>query len=204
VSVSPARKERGLREEDRYAVSRQIALLVTSRTDREAGKEQGGDSMDTITRNHRRTIRLVLTITAALALALSSNFVALANVTLTRISTDPYTNPTSRHATEVEPDTFSVGSTIVSAFQVGRFNDGGASNIGWSTSTDGGATWTNGFLPGITKLANPAGIYDRVSDASVAYDAKDNVWLISSLPLTNTASGPDGAEVQRGCVQLKE
>ena len=31
---------------------------------------------------------------------------AQANVPLTRVSTDPFTNPTSQHATEVEPDTF--------------------------------------------------------------------------------------------------
>src|SRR4051812_23772294 len=68
-----------------------------------------------------------------------------------QISSDPYTNTTSQHKTEVEPDTFSFGSTIVSAFQVGRFFDGGSSNIGFSTSNDGGATWKAGFLPGITK-----------------------------------------------------
>ena len=36
---------------------------------------------------------------------------ALAAVPLTRVSTDPYTNTASQHQTEVEPDTFSFGST---------------------------------------------------------------------------------------------
>jgi hypothetical protein len=112
--------------------------------------------------------------------------VALANVPLLQVSTDPYTNSTSQHKTEVEPDTFSFGSTIVSAFQVGRFNDGGSSNIGWATSTNGGTSWSKGFLPGITKFQG--GSYDRVSDASVAYDAKHNVWLVSSLPILETPS----------------
>src|SRR5947207_12898106 len=104
-----------------------------------------------------------------------------------RLSTDPFTNTTSQHRTQVEPDTFSNGNTIVSAFQSGRFFDGGASDIGWATSTDGGQTWTHGFLPGITKYqAN--GPYDRVSHASVAYDAKHNAWLISSLAITETAA----------------
>jgi BNR repeat-like domain len=107
--------------------------------------------------------------------------------TLTSLSTDPYTNTSSQHATEVEPDTFSSGSTIVSAFQVGRFFDGGATNIGWARSTNGGATWTKGFLPGITTVAG--GSFARVSDPSVAYDAAHNVWLIASLPLPGAGTG---------------
>jgi hypothetical protein len=103
---------------------------------------------------------------------------------LTSISTDPYTNTTSQHATEVEPDTFAAGSTIVSTFQVGRFFDGGATNIGWGRSTDGGSTWTKGFLPGTTTFAG--GSFSRVSDPTVAYDAAHNVWLAASLALTGT------------------
>lgn len=126
-------------------------------------------------------VRVAIVLSALLMAA--AVLVAFANVPLTRISSDPYTNPTSQHATEVEPDTFARGSTIVSAFQTGRFFDGGASNIGWATSTDGGATWTNGFLPGITKIDGPANPYDRVSDPAVAYDPEHDVWLISSLAL---------------------
>jgi hypothetical protein len=107
--------------------------------------------------------------------------------TLTNLSTDPYTTASSQHATEVEPDTFASGSTIVSAFQVGRFFDGGAANIGWARSTDGGATWTKGFLPGITTVAG--GSFARVSDPSVAYDAAHNAWLIASLPLPGAGTG---------------
>jgi hypothetical protein len=107
--------------------------------------------------------------------------------TLTSLSSDPYTNSTSQHATEVEPDTFASGSTVVSAFQVGRFFDGGASNIGWARSGDGGSSWTNGFLPGITTFAG--GTFARVSDPSVAFDAAHNTWLIVSLPLPGAGTG---------------
>ena len=69
---------------------------------------------------------------------------------LTKIIDDPFTNADSQHQTAVEPDTFAFGSTIVAASQVGRFFDGGASGIGFATSTNGGATWTPGSLPGIT------------------------------------------------------
>jgi hypothetical protein len=132
---------------------------------------------------HRWLARTIFALTFALLLSLATTIFAFANVTLTQLSTDPYTNSTSQHATEVEPDTYSFGSTIVSAFQVGRFNNGGGSNIGFATSTDGGATWTHGFLPGTTTFATPPGTYDRLSDPSVAYDAKHNVWLISYLAL---------------------
>ena len=131
----------------------------------------------------RWSLRIIIALTLSLLFVLSSTILAFANVALTRLSTDPYTNSTSQHATEVEPDTYSFGSTIVSAFQVGRFNNGGASNIGFATSTDGGTTWTSGFLPGTTTFATPPGTYDRVSDPTVAYDPKDNVWLISYLGL---------------------
>jgi hypothetical protein len=126
------------------------------------------------------------------ALFLAAN-IATAQVPLTEISTDTFTNTTSQHATEVEPASFSVGATTVSVFQMGRFTDGGASDIGFSTSTNGGVTWTNGNLPGITKLEG-TGTYDRASDASVTYNAKFKVWLAEVLALSNK-NGPHGAAV---------
>ena len=103
---------------------------------------------------------------------------------LKRISSDPFTNPQSQHATQVEPDTYAFGSTIVSAFQTGRIYDGGCSDIGFSTSTDAGATWKHGFLPGITTFYK-GGKYTSVSDPSVAYDAAHGKWLIASIAITN-------------------
>ena len=47
---------------------------------------------------------------------------AYANVALTQVSSDPFTISNSQHRTEVEPDTFQFGSTIVAAFQVGRIS----------------------------------------------------------------------------------
>jgi hypothetical protein len=103
---------------------------------------------------------------------------ARAGVPLTVLSSDPYTNTTSYHQTEVEPASFASGSTVVTAFQAGRFPDGGSSNIGWATSSDGATTWKNGFLPGTTIYAKPAGPYNAVSDEAVAFDAKHGVWQI--------------------------
>jgi hypothetical protein len=112
----------------------------------------------------RRPIRVLVALTLALMFAFSSTIFAFAQVTLLQLSSDPYTNSTSQHKTEVEPDTFASGSTFVSAFQVGRFFDGGASNIGFATSTNGGSNFTNGFLPLSTVFATPAGTYPRASD----------------------------------------
>ena len=79
---------------------------------------------------------------AAVAVAVVAVFAAPvgaaeANVTLTRVSSDPFTNSTSQHATEVEPDTFAVGSTVVATFQVGRFVNGGSTDIGFARYGDG-------------------------------------------------------------------
>lgn len=121
---------------------------------------------------------------AALLLASSSAMSSAA--TLVKVSSDPFTNSASQHRTEVEPDTFSFGNTIVSAFQTGRVVPGGSADIGYATSTDGGMTWGFGFLPGITKAQNPSNRFDAVSDPSVGYDAAHATWLIASLPLSNT------------------
>jgi hypothetical protein len=120
------------------------------------------------------------------ALALATSAFASTSVSLTIASKDPYKNTSSFQKTQVEPDTFSWGNTIVGTFQTGRFTDGGSSNIGWATSTDNGATWTHGFLPKTTVYASPKGPWDRISDPAVAYDAKHDVWMIEGLTLTGT------------------
>ena len=114
----------------------------------------------------RRSRRLFAALTMAIALFTLTGL-ASSQITLVKLSTDTFTNSSSQHATEVEPDTYSFGSTIVTAFQVGRIFGGGASDIGFATSTDGGNTWTNGFLPGITTFFD-GGSFSAASDAAVA------------------------------------
>lgn len=152
-------------------------------------------------RSTPRRIRAILALALAPIIALTLTLATVAATAspvhaatkLLQLSSDPFTNTTSQHATEVEPDTFSFGSTIVAAVQVGRFFGGGSSDIGFATSTNGGKTWTHGFLPGTTTFATPPGIYARTSDPSVAFDALHNVWLISYLGLfpNGTASRVD-------------
>ncbi len=110
---------------------------------------------------------------------------------LARISVDNLTNTDSDHKTEVEPDSFAWGNTIVSAFHVARRPGSigwGSGDVGFSTSTDGGVTWKYGDLPGLT-VNYKAGTYGAAADPSVAYDAKHGQWLISTLPLVGLNSG---------------
>src|SRR5579862_3152423 len=99
-------------------------------------------------------------------------------VALVKVSSDQYSGGLGQHATEVEPDTFAFGSTVVSTFQVSRIFGASAMDIGFATSTDGGATWTNGLLPGIT--TSEGGTFDSAGDPVVAYDAAHGEWMIST------------------------
>ena len=119
---------------------------------------------------------------AALAVALALAAAPAAPAATVQISADPYKAPIpGQHRTEVEPDSFAAGQTIVAAFQVGRTEEAGAANNGFAVSDDAGATWTDGVLPGITTVGG--GPHARVSDPAVAYDPKRDVWLIASLAL---------------------
>ena len=141
--------------------------------------------------------RTLSAVTFALLLALATSLSAFASTNLLQLSSDPYTVPPGQHATEVEPDTFAASGTLVSAFQVGRIFGGGATNIGFATSTNGGKGFTSGFLPGTTTAVTPPGIYSATSDASVAFDARHGVWLISFLGLSPNGSGAVDVLVSR-------
>ena len=103
------------------------------------------------------------------------------------IARDRYSAP-AQHSSIAEPDSFAWGNTVVATFQVGRFRDGGAVNIGWATSRDAGRTWRSGVLPALTRASAPAGPWDRASDPVVAYDVAHSTWLIASLALRPPAA----------------
>jgi hypothetical protein len=102
-----------------------------------------------------------------------------------QIARDGYATFRAQHETQVEPDSFAWRSTIVTTFQNGRFDEGGAANIGWATSRDGGRSWRSGVLPGLSLYSSPPGRYDAVSDPVVAFDALHGVWLIATLGIAN-------------------
>jgi hypothetical protein len=120
---------------------------------------------------------------AALGLLLVSA-ISAASIIPFPVSEDPYTNPDSHHRTQVEPDSFAFGQTIVTTSQSGRYlSGGGASNNVFSTSTNGGRTWSTGGLPGTTVYSKPPGPWPRISDPTIAYDPEHDVWLAQGLAL---------------------
>ncbi|HZC30215.1 MAG TPA: sialidase family protein, partial [Gaiellaceae bacterium] len=116
-----------------------------------------------------------------------------------RLSVDASLNPKSQHETAIEPDDAAFGSTVVAAYQVGRFQTGASSNIGFAVSNDAGLTWQRGELPSLTVESVPPGPESSASDPTVAYDAVHGTWLIGTLTLEANAShvlvarSPDGA-----------
>src|ERR1700689_4278986 len=127
-------------------------------------------------------ISMILTLSLALRVSAQSD--------LARISVDNLTNSDSDHKTEVEPDMFAWGNTIVTAFHVARRPGSigwGSADVGFATSTNGGVSWTHGNLPGLT-VNYEGGTYGAAADPSVAYDAKHGQWLISTLPLVGLSS----------------
>lgn len=128
-----------------------------------------------------------IAIAAAVGLLLVSAVTA-GSVLPTPVSNDPYTNSGPAHKTQVEPDSFAFGQTIVTTSQSGRwFSGGGASNNVFSTSQDGGRTWVTGGLPGTT--VNEGGTWPRISDPAIAYDPEHNVWLAQGLTINASGQG---------------
>ncbi|MEW9550931.1 sialidase family protein [Nonomuraea sp. NPDC050783] len=112
--------------------------------------------------------------------------VAVAGVPLVDLGRDPY----QVAGAQAGADTYQWGATVVAVRQAGRFFDGGSAGLAVSVSGDGGVTWESVALPGITRAGG--GPYQRVSDPSVAYDARHGVWLITSLALTDPEPGIRG------------
>ncbi len=166
----------------------------------------------------RTTRRRVFALVGATAVAL----IALAgagafnSAPLTPVLTDPFADGIGYHASAEEPsiaaapnparagDRLSKRSTVVASYQVGRVYDGGASDIGYSISVDGGVNWKHGELPVTVQGGQPttdAGPLTRASDTVMAYDARHDVWLNSYLGISGNSVVP-AVYVSRGTVDF--
>ena len=77
---------------------------------------------------------------------------------------------------------------VVGMWQEDRWSTGGARNLVFGTSFDGGQTWTNTPLAGIAHVAG--GAYERVTDPWVDFGPASRVYATS---LAFDDSGPDNA-----------
>ena len=84
--------------------------------------------------------------------------------------------------TEIEPS-LAVNPTnpknVVTVYQLSRIADGGDGTNGFATSFDGGKTWTSGTLPGLTNFPGQGGVFERASDAVVAFGPDGTVYANS-------------------------
>ena len=134
----------------------------------------------------RPTTWLPALVTAAL---LAGAAPAAANVPLTRVSADPFTNATSQHATEVEPDTFASGCDVRRdvpgrpVLQRRRLRHrlcpllATAARPGTCRASCRGSRSTRARSP--TRTARSSGSATRASPSTREHDT----WMISSIPL---------------------
>src|SRR6266404_5138608 len=84
--------------------------------------------------------------------------------------------------TEIEPS-IAVNPTnpknVVTVYQLSRIADGGDATNGFASSFDGGKTWTSGTLPGLTTFPGQGGVFERASDAVVAFGPDGTVYANS-------------------------
>ncbi|MFL5824078.1 MAG: hypothetical protein ACJ764_11630 [Solirubrobacteraceae bacterium] len=93
--------------------------------------------------------------------------------------------------TEIEPS-IAVNpanpKNVVTVYQEGRIADGGDATNGFATSFNGGKTWITGHLPALTTYPGQHGIFERASDAVVAF-GPHNVVYANSLVFDFSKNG---------------
>ncbi|MEO6206109.1 MAG: sialidase family protein, partial [Mycobacteriales bacterium] len=67
----------------------------------------------------------------------------------------------------------------VIGFQVGRVDAGGDATNGYAVTFDGGKTWKNGYIPGLT--TGRGGTFDRGSDSVLAFGPNNTVYYSSLI-----------------------
>ena len=139
-------------------------------------------------------MHLVRALAAAAALSLLAAVPAAAQPTLVRDTKTGFwrggtRDPKADAADYVQPDTEIEPSlavnpanpdNVVIGYQEGRIDSGGDATNGYATTFDGGKTWQYGELPGLTNFPGQGGVFDRASDAVIAF-GPGNVVYANSL-----------------------
>jgi len=76
-------------------------------------------------------------------------------------------------------------SNLVAGYQEGRFSDGGSRALAFAVSTNGGKSWGEGLIPGLT--SSTGGRFDRASDPWIAFGPGNRVYYASILFNENDA-----------------
>ena len=176
-----------------------------------------------MTRLNRHSVKmgkravLAVAALAAVALVMGSAGSAASLTGLTRVLTDPFADAIGYHQSAEEPSIVSApnparagglakSSTLIGTEQVGRVFDGGASDIGYEISVNGGQSWNHGELP-LTVQAGQAntcaGPLTRASDTVIAYDQKYDVWIDSVLGISGNSAVP-AVIIDRGTVDFSK
>lgn len=82
---------------------------------------------------------------------------------------------------------------LLAGWHESRFEDGGARTLGYAVSFDGGATWTEGLVPGLTVA--DGGPWDRASDPWVAFGPNNRAYYASLLFNRRNAENAIGVSV---------
>ena len=98
---------------------------------------------------------------------------------------------TAEPAIAVDPHDHDV---VVAVFQEGRYQDIAAVGIGYSTSHDGGTTWTQGELPHLTQATG--GPYERASDPVVTF-GPDGAVYVTTIALNQVSNVRTAVTIQR-------
>ncbi|MHB8508304.1 MAG: hypothetical protein ACYDGR_06605 [Candidatus Dormibacteria bacterium] len=105
--------------------------------------------------------------------------------------------PTSAHPQVIQADTTIEPSitvnpndplNVVTGYQEGRVDGGGDETNGFATTFDGGKSWIHGEWPGLTYLVGGA-VWDRASDAVVAFGPNNTVYASSLVFTDSSANG---------------
>ncbi len=86
-------------------------------------------------------------------------------------------------------------NVVVAVFQQGRFPEGASASPGYATSHDGGATWVDGDLPGLTKTSG--GAFEGASDPVVAFGPDGTVYAQTLARTTGKGTCRSAVAVQR-------